>query len=127
MEEIYRLHQTSRENHVQKILRISALMKKRHQKMYKNKSFIPFSFILIDILSPSSLFSFFSSPKNLSFPSRFLFQVLHRLFCPLSAKFPRRDHHLLAHLLRLLWFDIQPGPPTEVALFRSAVTPECQV
>lgn len=36
-------------SHIVKNLRSD---EKRHQKMYKNKSFIPFSFILTDILSP---------------------------------------------------------------------------
>lgn len=98
---------------------------KRHQKMYKNKSFIPFSFILIDILSPPP-----SSVSSLHLKiSPFLqdssFRFFTGSFFPLSAKFPRRDLHRLAHLLHLLRFDIHPSPPTEVALFRSAVTPEC--
>lgn len=109
------------------MLRISALMKKDIKKMYKNKSFIPFSFILIDILSPPP-----SSVPSLNLKiSPFLqdssFRFFTGSFVPSLPNFPGEITISLTHLLHLLWFDIHPSPPTEVALFRSAVTPECQV
>lgn len=90
------------------------------------------NFIKINLLSPSPLYLLASSLLPLQFLffslkispilKNVLFQVLYSFFLTSCTELPRRDCHLLAHFLHLLWFDIHPSPPTEIAAFGSAVT-----
>lgn len=105
--------------------------KDRYQKICKNKSFIPYIFMLIGIL-PSSPSILSLQPKNLPksllsiknfFHPRSSFKFLSNLFPSLHCQiFQERMPSPLAYLLHSLWSDVHPRPPTEIALFRSALT-----
>lgn len=104
----------------------------RHQKIYKNTSFIPYTFMLF-VSSPTPISCL--QPKNI--PKSFL--SLNSIFQPCSSFkflpnlcpsvhcqiFQERMASPLSHLLASRWSDIHPPPPAAIASFSSRIPSDC--
>lgn len=104
----------------------------RHQKIYKNTSFIPYTFMLF-VSSPTPISCL--QPKNI--PKSFL--SLNSIFQPCSSFkflpnlcpsvhcqiFQERMASPLSHLLASRWSDIHPPPPAAIASFSSRTPSDC--
>lgn len=78
---------------------------------------------LISSLQPKKLPKSLLAIKKNFFHPRSSFKFLSNLFPSLHCQiFQERMPSPLACLLHSLWSDVHPRPPTEIALFRSAVT-----